>query len=111
MFLSIPLIALALLSHSFMLVCFLLSMLIGFLNAPAPLFLYELLPVNVRYTGVSFGFSLGAAFGALTPFYLVFLQGQFSSIELCIALYLFVLCYVSFLAINWGYAIKGEGDV
>jgi metabolite-proton symporter len=74
---------------------FFLSMMYG----PQAALFAELFPVEVRYSGASLGYQLGAVFGGgFAPIIATALYAQFQSTT-SIALYLFAMCAVSFFSV------------
>jgi MHS family proline/betaine transporter-like MFS transporter len=58
-----------------------LALIISAFNGPTPAFINNLFPPNIRYTGISVGFSLGTAlFGSLCPLIFTFLTKYFESV-------------------------------
>lgn len=76
--------------NHFIIVTLYLAFLISTFNAPSPVFLSRLFPKNIRYTGVSVGFSLGVACGALSPFIFAYFTLYFNSIFSIIPILIFV---------------------
>jgi len=83
-----------------------LVLIISAFNGPTPAFINSLFPIDVRYTGVSIGFSLGTAFfGSLCPLIFTFLTKQFETIFI-ITPFLFLISIIGFYSILVGSSIS-----
>lgn len=71
-----------------------LALIIGSFNGPTPAMLNSIFPTLVKYTGISFGFSTGAAiFGSLSPLLFVSLSIKLNSIY-AITPYFLLLAFI-----------------
>ena len=74
---------------------------LGFLSlmyGPQAALFAELFPVELRYSGASLGYQLGAVLGGgLAPIIATALQARFDS-SFAIAAYLFAMCAISFFS-------------
>lgn len=79
---------------------FLLTLGLGLSYGPMSAMYAEMFPPQVRYSGVSIGYALGAILGgAFAPLVSEWLLGQTKS-SISIAIYIMVLCAISFLGVT-----------
>lgn len=79
---------------------FLLTLGLGLSYGPMSAMYAEMFPPQVRYSGVSIGYALGAILGgAFAPLVSELLLGQTKS-SISIAIYIMVLCAISFLGVT-----------
>ena len=57
-----------------------LAILIGAFNGPTPALINEFFPVNLKYSGISVGFSIGACFGGTAPFICMYLTNYLNTV-------------------------------
>ena len=86
------------------------SLLMGTFNGPTNAYLNTLFPASVRYTGIAFGYALGAAlFGGMAPYYYAWLV-ESTGLPLAPAFYMIFMAGVGSLAMLYSRKIESRKE-